>query len=168
MDRDATHAGDAAGVQAQSDVVIAHDDAAGRAPTANIARDLVGRTLVDGVYRSTGPIALSGTLTLDGQGDPNATFIFQVASTLITASSSRVVLVNGAQACNVYWQVGSSATLGTTSSFAGSILALTSISVKTGTVVEGGRRRWRQGLTGNGAMLLPVQFRHLCRESQVG
>ena len=143
-----THAGDAAGAQAQSDLVIAYDDAAGRAPTADIAQDLVGQTLVDGVYRSTGPIALSGTLTLDGQGDPNATFVFQVASTLITASSSRVVLVNGAQACNVYWQVGSSATLGTTSTFAGSILALTSISVNTGTVVEG------RALARNGSVTL--------------
>ena len=142
------HAGDAAGAQAQSDVVIAYDDAARRASTADIAQDLVGQTLVDGVYRSTGPIALSGTLTLDGQGDPNATFIFQVASTLITASSSRVVLVNGAQACNVYWQVGSSATLGTTSSFAGSILALTSISVNTRTVVEG------RALARNGSVTL--------------
>jgi len=115
----ATHAGDAAAAQAQSDLVIAYDDAAGRAPTATISGDLVGQTLVDGVYKSTGPIALSGTLTLDAQDDPNAVFIFQIASTLITASSSNVALINGAQACNVFWQVGSSATLGTTSTFTG-------------------------------------------------
>ncbi|MET1073667.1 MAG: ice-binding family protein [Umezawaea sp.] len=133
----ATHAGDAQAAQAQSDLVVAYDDAAGRALTASVAGDLVGQTLPDGVYKSTGPIGLSGTLTLDGQGDPSSVFIFQIASTLITASASSVVLINGAQACNVYWQVGSSATLGTTSTFVGTILALTSISVTTGTVVEG-------------------------------
>jgi len=133
----ATHAGDAEAAQAQSDLVIAYDDAAGRAPTASIAGDLVGQTFTAGVYKSTGPIALGGTMTLDGQGDPNAVFIFQIADTLITASASRVSLINGAQACNVFWQVASSATLGTTSSFKGTIMALTSITVATGTVVEG-------------------------------
>ena len=133
----ATHAGDAEAAQAQSDLVIAYDDAVSRAPTASIAGDLVGQTLTAGVYKSTGPIALGGTMTLDGQGDPNAVFIFQIADTLITASASRVSLINGAQACNVFWQVASSATLGTTSSFVGTIMALTSITVATGTVVEG-------------------------------
>jgi hypothetical protein len=74
---------------------------------------------------------------LDGQGDPNAVFIFQIASTLTTASASNVKLINGATACNVFWQVGRSATLRTTSSFKGTIMALTSITVNTGTVVEG-------------------------------
>ncbi|MFD9741645.1 ice-binding family protein [Umezawaea sp. NPDC059074] len=133
----ATHQADAVAEQAQSDLVIAYDDAAGRALTASVAGDLVGQTLPGGVYKSTGPLALSGTLTLDGQGDPTSVFLFQVASTLITASASSVSLINGAQACNVYWQVGSSATLGTNSSFVGTILALTSISVTTGAVVEG-------------------------------
>ncbi|MCS7479447.1 ice-binding family protein [Umezawaea endophytica] len=133
----ATTAGDAVAAQAQSDLVIAYDDAAGRALTASVADDLVGRTLPGGVYKSTGPLALSGTLTLDGQNDPNSVFIFQIASTLITASASDVNLINGAQACNVYWQVGSSATLGTNSTFVGSVLALSSISVTTGAVVEG-------------------------------
>ncbi|UFU07254.1 ice-binding family protein [Ruania halotolerans] len=131
------HAGDAPAAQAQSDLVIAYDDAAGRAPTASVSGDLVGQTLTDGVYNSSGPLELSGTLTLDAQGDPNSVFIFQVASTLITATSSDVALINGAQACNVFWQVGSSATLGTGSTFIGTIMALTSISVTTGTVVEG-------------------------------
>ncbi|VVJ21795.1 Uncharacterised protein [Amycolatopsis camponoti] len=133
----ATHAGDAVSGQAQSDLVVAYDDAAGRAPTANVAGDLVGQTLVGGVYKSTGPLALSGTLTLDGQGTSGTVWIFQVASTLITASSSRVALINGAQACNVFWQVGSSATLGTNSDFVGTIMALTSITVTTGTTVAG-------------------------------
>ncbi len=133
----AVHAADAPAAQAQSDLVIAFDDAAGRAPTAAVAGDLVGQTLPGGVYKSTGPLALSGTLTLDAQGDPNAVFLFQVASTLVTASASRVALIGGAQACNVFWQIGSSATLGTASSFTGTILALTSISVTTGAVVAG-------------------------------
>jgi len=133
----ATHAGDAAAAQAQSDVVIAYNDTAGRAPTAAVAGDLVGQTLTAGVYKSTGPIAISGTVTLDGQGNPNSVFIFQVASTLITASASRVAVINGAQACHIYWQVASSATLGTASSFQGTVLALTSISVTTGTIVKG-------------------------------
>ncbi|WP_199183892.1 ice-binding family protein [Cryobacterium sp. Y57] len=135
--RGTKHAADAQAAQAQSDLLIAYDDAAGRAPTAGVADDLVGRTLTAGVYKSTGPLALSGTLTLDGQGDPNAVFIFQIASTLITASASSVTILNGAQACNVYWQVGTSATLGTASSFKGTIMALTSIAVNTSTVVEG-------------------------------
>ena len=144
----ATHAADAPAKQAQSDLTIAYDDAAGRAKTASVAGDLVGRTLTGGVYKSTGPLSLSGTLTLDAQGDPNAVFIFQVASTLITASASYVNMINGAQACNVFWQVGSSATLGTASVFRGSILALTSISVTTGTVVQG------RALARNGAVTL--------------
>jgi hypothetical protein len=144
----ATHAGDAQAAQAQADLVIAYDDAAGRAPTASVAGDLVGQTLTSGVYNSTGPLALSGTLTLDGQGDPNAVFIFQIASTQTTATASSVNLTNGATACNVFWQVGSSATLGTTSTFVGTIMALTSITVTTGTVVEG------RALARNGAVAL--------------
>ena len=133
----ATHAGDAQALQAQSDLVIAYNDAAGRTPAATVAGDLVGKTLTTGVYKSTSSLALSGTLTLDGQGNPNAVFIFQIASTLTTASASNINLINGAQACNVFWQVGSSATLGTASSFTGTIMALTSITVTTGTVVQG-------------------------------
>ncbi|MFG1642732.1 ice-binding family protein [Amycolatopsis sp. NPDC049252] len=133
----ATHAGDAAAGRAQSDLVVAYDDAAGRAPTANVAGDLVGRTLTGGVYKSSGPLAISGTLTLDGRGDSSTVWIFQVAATLITASASSVNLVNGAQACHVFWQVGSSATLGTHSRFVGTIMALTSITATTGTVVAG-------------------------------
>jgi hypothetical protein len=80
---------------------------------------------------------LTGTVTLDAQGDPQAVFVFQVASTLVTASASRVALIGGAQACNVFWQVGSSATLGTASQFKGNVLALTSIAAQTTATVEG-------------------------------
>ncbi len=132
----ATHAADAVALQAQSDLTTAYNAAAGQPLTTSVAGDLVGMTLTEGVYRSTS-LALSGQLTLDGQGNPNSVFVFQVASTLITASASSIILTNGAQACNVFWQVGSSATLGTASSFKGSILALTSITAETNAVVEG-------------------------------
>jgi hypothetical protein len=133
----AVHAADAVALQAQSDVGIAYDNAAGQALTTSVSGDLVGRTLTEGVYNSTSSLALSGQLTLDGQGNPNSVFVFQVASALITASASSIILTNGAQACNVFWQVGSSATLGTASTFKGTILALTSVTVQTGATVEG-------------------------------
>lgn len=133
----ATHAGDAQAGQAESELTTAYNDAAGRPMTASVAGDLVGQTLAPGVYKSTGPLAVSGALTLNGLGNPNSVFIFQVASTLTTASASSIVLTNSAQACNIYWQVGSSATLGTASTFKGNILALTSITATTGTTVEG-------------------------------
>ena len=133
----ATHAGDAQAGLAQSDLATAYDDAAGRAMTAGVAGDLVGQTLAPGVYKSSGPLAVSGALTLDGRGNPNSVFIFQVASDLTTASASNIVLTNSAQACNIYWQVGTSATLGTNSTFNGNILALTSITATNGTTVHG-------------------------------
>lgn len=133
----AIHRGDAQALQAESDLTTAYNDAAGRAATSSVAGDLVGKTLTPGVYKSSGPLAVSGALTLNGQGNPNSVFIFQVASTLTTASASHIVLTNSAQACNVYWQVASSATLGTASTFKGNILALTSITATTGTTIQG-------------------------------
>jgi hypothetical protein len=134
----ATHAADAVAIQAQSDLTTAYNDAAGRTPPAAVpGGNLGGLTLTRGVYKSASALDLTGALTLDAQGNPNSVFIFQAGSTLTTASSSRVNLINGAQPCNVYWQVGSSATLGTTTSFAGNLLALTSISVDNGVVVNG-------------------------------
>jgi Ice-binding-like len=131
------HAGDAVAAQAQSDLVIAYNDAAGRTPDVTVSSDLGGQTLAPGVYNSASSLGLTGTVTLDAQGDPDAVFIFQAGSTLTTASSSTVALIGGAQACNVFWQVGSSATLGTNTTFVGSILALTSASVQTGATVAG-------------------------------
>jgi len=144
------HAADAVAAQAQSDLTIAYNDAAGRAcDTALTGQDLGGLTLVAGVYCFTGSAQLTGTLTLNAQGDPDSVFIFQIGSTLTTASASSVSLINGAQACNVFWQVGSSANLGTTTTFLGSILALTSIALNTGaTIVEG------RALARNGAVTL--------------
>jgi hypothetical protein len=130
--------GDEVAAQAQADLTTAYDDAAGRTPTEEVDTELGGQTLTTGVYDSaSGTFGITGDLTLDGEGDPDAVFIFQTESTLITASASQVVFINGAQACNVFWQVGSSATLGTSSSFAGNILALTSITATTGATVDG-------------------------------
>jgi Ice-binding-like len=144
----AVHAADAVALQAQSDLVTAYNDAAGQATSASISGDLGGQTLVPGVYTASSSIQLTGTLTLDAQGNPNAVFVFQVGSTLITASASNVLLINGAQPCNVFWQVGSSATLGTNSNFVGNILALTSISATTGAVIAG------RALARNGSVTL--------------
>ncbi len=133
----ATHAADAAAGQAQTDLTTAYDDAAGRPTTAAVPADLVGSTLTPGVYTAAGPLGLTGTVTLDAQGDPSAVFVIQAPSSLTTGSGSRVALVNGAQACNVFWQVASSASLGTGSGFAGTVLALTSVSLGTGVTVDG-------------------------------
>jgi LPXTG-motif cell wall-anchored protein len=132
-----THATDAAAAQAQSDLGIAYDNAAGQATTASVSGDLVGQTLIAGVYTSSGPLGLSGTVTLDGANNPDSVFIFQVASTLITATSSRVATIRGAQACHIFWQVGSSATLGTASTFQGTVMALASVTVTTSVHVKG-------------------------------
>ena len=143
-----TYAATATALRAKSDLTSAYNDAAGRAPATTAPGDIGGLTLTPGVYRSGSSIGLTGTLTLDAQGDPNAVFVFQAGSTLITASGSRVKLVNGAQACNVFWQVGSSATLGTTTDLAGNILALTSITMNNGVTLNG------RALARNGAVTL--------------
>lgn len=125
---------------AKNDLTTSYNDAAGRTTTSTIATDLAGATLTDGVYDSaagTFGITGGGTLTLNGQGNANAVFIFKMASTLITSSSSKVVLTNSAQPCNVYWQVGSSATLGTSSTLIGDVLALTSITDNGSSTVNG-------------------------------
>ncbi|HEX2017224.1 MAG TPA: ice-binding family protein [Solirubrobacteraceae bacterium] len=141
-----THVADAVAAQAQSDLTTAYNDAASRTPAATVAGDLGGQTLAPGVYKSGSSLGLTGTLTLDAQGDPNAVFIFQAGSTLTTASGSRVSLINGANPCNVVWQIGSSATLGTSTTFVGNILALTSISMNDGVTLTG-RALARNGAT---------------------
>ena len=125
-------------------------NAAGRPLDATTTADLANLHLQGGVYAgpSKGALSLTGPLVLDGAGDPNSVFIFQTDSTLITGVGSTVTLINGAQECNVFWQVGSSATLGTGSVFVGNILALTSITVTTGVTVHG------RALARNGAVTL--------------
>jgi hypothetical protein len=144
------HAADAAAAGAQTDLTIAYNDAAGRTPSATIASGFIGagQTLSPGVYKATSSLDVGGSLTLDAHGDPNAVFIFQAGSTLGTDTGTTVRLTNGAQACNVFWQVGSSATLGTSSAFQGTILALTSITVQTGDTITG------RALVRNGAVTL--------------
>ncbi len=131
------HVDNAVAEQAKTDLVTAYNDAAGRSRDATVSADLGGQTLTPGVYGSNSSLGLTGTLTLDAQGDANAVFIFQAGSTLTTASASQVNLIGGAQACNVFWQIGSSATLGTNSTFVGNILALQSITLNTGATVDG-------------------------------
>lgn len=140
--------GDALTQQAKVDLVTAYNNAAGQGPTTPITSDLGGRSLTPGVYNSASSVGLTGTVTLNGGGDANAVFIFQAGSTLTTASGSQVVLTNGTQACNVFWQVGSSATLGTGSSFLGTVFAAQSITVTTGVTIEG------RVLARNGAVTL--------------
>lgn len=119
------HIDDSVTQGAKTDLTTAYNDAAGRGPTINIVGLTVGggETLTPGVYNSASTILLNGTLTLDGGGDANAVFIFQAGSALTTVSSSKVVLTGSAQACNVYWQVYSAATLGTGTTFVGTIMA---------------------------------------------
>lgn len=136
----ATHDNDAVAGQAQADLTTAYDVAAGQpvAPANDLTdTDLGNRTLTAGAYGFTSSAQLTGTLTLDAEGDPNAQFVFEIASALTTAPASRVVLINGASPCNVYWQVGSSATLDTTTAFQGNLMALTSISLNNAASVIG-------------------------------
>jgi len=136
----ALHAADAVALQAQAETTTAYNLLAGLTATGTLTgQDLGGLTLLPGVYFFANVAQLTGTLTLDGQGNPNARFVFQIGSTLTTASSSSVVFVNGATQQEVYWQVGSSATLGTATQFAGNIVALTSISFGTGASISCGR-----------------------------
>jgi hypothetical protein len=137
VDHGTNHGGDAVTQGAKGALVTAYNTAAGEGPTSPAPSNLGGRTLRAGVYKAASSMALTGALTLDAAGNPDAVFVFQAGSTLTTASASSVVLVNGAQACHVFWQVGSSATLGTTTRFRGNLLAMSSISLTTGATVEG-------------------------------
>jgi hypothetical protein len=134
-----TNITNAAAAQAQLDLTAAYNNAAGRPVDATTTADLSGLILQGGVYAgpSAGALALTGTLTLDAAGDPTTVFIFTTDSTLITGSSSVVSLINGAQACNVFWRVGSSATLGSSSVMVGTIMANVSITLNDSVTVHG-------------------------------
>lgn len=136
----ARHATDEVAAKAQLDLTKAYDEAAGQSvlPQNDLSgTDLGERKLGPGVYRYNAAALLTGALTLDAEGRYDAEFVFQIGSQLTTESASSVVLVNGASPCNVYWQVGSSADIGTTTAFQGNLMALTSISLKAGATVLG-------------------------------
>lgn len=135
-----SHSNDAVAMQAQSDLTLAYNAAAGLPCNVDLTgQDLGGLTLTPGVYCFTSTAQLTGTLTLDFQGNSNALFVFKTGSTLTTASASSVVVINGGATCqpNLFWQIGSSATLGTGSSFVGNILAQASITLTTGSTLTG-------------------------------
>ena len=134
-----THRSDTENAAAKGDLLTAFDNAAGQPSTQTISADLANpaATLTPGVYTQATAMGLTGTLTLDGGGDADAVFVFQAGDTLTTASASKVVLIGGAQACNVFWQVGVSATLGSDSTFVGTILAGTSITLNDRATVVG-------------------------------
>jgi type VI secretion system secreted protein VgrG len=139
----AQHTGtDAVGLQAKNDLITAYTDAASAKTTSDLTgKDLGGKNLTPGVYTFSSSAQLTGPLTLSGKG----VFIFRIGSTLTTASSSTVLLRNGAQACSVWWQVGSSATLGSATQFQGNLMALTSITMVTGANILTGRALARNG-----------------------
>jgi hypothetical protein len=133
------HLADPTAAQAQSDLTIAYNDAASRTLDAiTVAGNLGGLTLAPGLYTCATSLEISsGDLTLDALGNANAVWIFQAGSTLVTTSGRQVILSGGAQAANVFWQVGSSATIGTTSVFKGTIMADQSITMDTGATLDG-------------------------------
>jgi hypothetical protein len=134
-----THVTDDVAMQAQLDLTAAYTDAAGRTGGATLvtASDMKGLTLYPGLYTEFSSLGLTGSVTLDAQGDPNAVFIIQIGSTLTTVSGSSVILTGNAKAANVFWQVGDTCTLGTTTIFEGTIMALNAIIFNTGAVLEG-------------------------------
>jgi type VI secretion system secreted protein VgrG len=143
------HISDALALAAQTATTAASVNASTRTPIVpGTYADLTGDTLTDGVYNATSSMALNGVLTLNGQNDPNSVWIFQAGSTLITGSSASVVFENGAQACNVFWQVTSSATLGTFTNFAGTIIATQSVTLDTSATLNG------RALAMNGAVTM--------------
>ena len=132
------HSGDTEAQSAQTNLTAAYVYAQGLPGALDLTgQDLGGLTLTPGVYKFAAAAQLTGALTLNASADPEAVFVFQIGSTLTTASGSQVSLTNGAKAQNVFWQVGSSATLGTTTAFRGTILAHTSITANTGASIQG-------------------------------
>jgi hypothetical protein len=152
-----TDIGNAAADKAEADVLTAHHAATGAAPVTEMAGDLGDLTLVPGVYHigAGATVGANETLTLDGRGQTNPVFIFQIGSTLTTGTGARVRLTNGAAGCAVFWAVGSSATLGTATSLQGNLMALVSITMTTGaTIGVGGGRNGGRAFAQNGAITL--------------
>ena len=157
------HAADAVAAQAQTDLTTTYNNLANTSCNTDLTgQDLGGKTLTPGVYCFSTSAQLTGTLTLDAQGNPSALFIFKIGSTLTTASASSVLLINGGSSCGVFWQVGSSATLGTGTALLGSIVALTSITLDTGASVSG------RVLARNGAVTLDDSHVAVCSGGPTG
>jgi len=159
------HAGDATALQAQTDTATAYNALAAQACTVDLTgKDLGGRTLAPGVYCFSSSAQLTGALILDAGGKADAVFVFKMQSTLTTATNASVSVINGGSDCGVFWQIGSSATLGTGTVFAGSVLALASITLTTGAKVSG-RALARTGAVtmDNNAVSLPI-----CAKPPVG
>ncbi|HXF80265.1 MAG TPA: IPTL-CTERM sorting domain-containing protein [Usitatibacter sp.] len=158
------HAADGVATTAQTDLVTAYNTLAALPCDANFTGQDLGSVgvLTPGVYCFNSSAQLTGTLTLNAQGNPAAAFVFKIGSTLTTASGSIVNVINGGSACGVSWQVGSSATLGTTTSFEGNIVALTTITTNTGASVAG------RALARNGAVTLAGNASNACGAAFVG
>jgi Ice-binding-like/Putative Ig domain len=154
----AIHSNDAVAMQAQNDLTTAYNNIVATPCTVDLTgQDLGGLTLQPGVYCFSSSAQITGALTLDALGNPNALFLFKIGSTLTTASGSSVTVINGGGGCNkVYWQIGSSATLGTGTSFVGEILALSSITLTTGANSSG------RALARNGAVTLDSNRVNTC------
>ncbi len=134
----ATHVDDAVAIAAKNSLTTAFNDAASRPSDGSAGTDLAGQAFLPGVRTASSSLLLSsGRVTLNAEGNPAAVFIFQIGSTLITGSNTAVELVNGAQACNVFWEVGSSATLGTGTRFVGTVMALATITANTAATIHG-------------------------------
>jgi hypothetical protein len=133
-----THVDDAVAIEAKNSLTTAFNSAASRPSNGSAGTDLAGQVFLPGVRTASSSLLLSsGSVTLDAQGNPNAVFIFQIGTTLTTASNTSVSLVNGAQACNVFWEVGSSATLGTGTRFVGTLMASATITAGTAATIQG-------------------------------
>jgi hypothetical protein len=132
------HAADMHAAQAKEDLTVAYNNAAGQAPDFELPAGIGdGPPLLPGVYRASSGVGITGDVVLDGQGSSDAVWVFQIPEALTTATNSRILLTNGASACNVFWQVGSSATLGVTSRFVGTLMTGISISANQGANIEG-------------------------------
>jgi Ice-binding-like len=154
------HVADATALQARADTMTAYTFLAGLpCGTTLTGQDLGGLVLGPGVYCFSSSAQLTGTLTLNAGNNPNAVFIFQIGSTLTTASASLAQVINGGQNCNVFWAVGSSATLGTGTNLVGNILAVASVTLTTGANLNG------RALAQNGAVTLDTNLVSACAGS---
>src|SRR5581483_2934692 len=162
---------DPAVINAQADLLSAYNQVVSRSVNAiSLPGNLGGLTLAPGLYVNGSSTGISGTgpqgiLTLDGHGNANAVFIFKMASTLTTDPATSIVLSGGAQAKNIFWQVGSSATLGTTSIFKGNIMAAVSITVNNGATVTG---RLFAGSGGNATGAVTAQASTITTPEETG